>query len=196
MLNIIWGFMLIIAALCALVNHRLEALSDAILISAKESFYFVLNIGGMMVFWMGLIRIAEKSGMVYILGRSLRPILQFLFPQVPRDSKAMGDITLNLSANMLGLANAATPFGIRAMEALQALNPEKDRASDAMCMLVCINNSSIQLIPFTAIAVLSQAGGSTPTNIIFTSILATSVSTAVAIISVKIMTTVSRRSKA
>jgi spore maturation protein A len=193
MLNIIWGMMLIISALCALVNHRLELLSDAVLKSVEHSFFFVLKIGGMMVFWMGLVRIAEKSGLVFLLGRALRPLLGFLFPNIPKESSAFGDITLNLAANMLGLANAATPFGIRAMEALQDLNDDKERASDAMCMLVCINNSSVQLIPFTAIAILSQAGGHSPTNIILTSVLATSVSTTVAIILVKMFTRFSRR---
>ena len=141
-----------------------------------------------MIFWMGLVRIAEKSGLVNTFAKGIRPVLAYLFPDVKEHTDVMGDITMNLAANMLGLGNAATPFGIRAMEGLQKLNLAKDKASDAMCMLVCINNSSVQLIPFTAMAILSQAGGTHVSDIIITSLLATSASTFAAVSLVKLMT--------
>ena len=186
-LNLIWLSMIMLSAICGLVNGRLEMVSNAILESSKKGFDLVLNLGGMMIFWMGLVCIAEKSGLVTIFARQIRPVLRFLYPDIDEDSDVMGDITMNFAANMLGLGNAATPFGIKAMEGLQAINKDKDVASDAMCMLVCINNSSVQLIPFTAMAILSQAGGLHVTDVILTSILATSVSTFVAVVFSKIM---------
>ena len=139
-------------------------------------------------FWMGLVRIAEKSGLVNTFAKAIRPVLVYLFPDVKHHTDVMGDITMNLAANMLGLGNAATPFGIRAMEGLQKLNPSKERATNAMCMLVCINNSSVQLIPFTAMAILAQAGGTHVSDIIITSLLATSASTFAAITLAKLLT--------
>ncbi len=189
MINLVWLIMITLAAICGLINGRMEEVSTAVLNSSKDGFYLVLNLGGMMIFWMGLVRIAEKSGLVNTFAKAIRPVLVYLFPDVERHTDVMGDITMNLAANMLGLGNAATPFGIRAMEGLQKLNPSKERATNAMCMLVCINNSSVQLIPFTAMAILAQAGGTHVSDIIITSLLATSASTFAAITLVKLLTT-------
>lgn len=187
MINIIWLFMMVLSLIFGLINGKIEAVSEALMTASKAGFYLVLNLGGMMIFWMGLVAIAEKSGLVQSFARLIQPILLFLFPSVQKDTMAMGDITMNLAANMLGLGNAATPFGIRAMEALQKLNHKAERASDAMCMLVCINNSSVQLIPFTAMAILSQAGGLHVSEVIITSLLATTASTIFAVLMVKLM---------
>ena len=185
MINIIWLSMISLSLVFGVINGKIEVVSEALMSSAKSGFFLVLNLGGMMIFWMGLVSIAEKSGLVQLFAQGIRPVLLFLFPSIKKDSVAMGDITMNLAANMLGLGNAATPFGIRAMEAMQKLNKNKDRASDAMCMLVCVNNSSVQLIPFTAMAILSQAGGHHVSEVIITSLLATTASTVFAVLMVK-----------
>ncbi len=187
MINIIWLSMMVLSLIFGLINGKVEAVSQALMNASKSGFFLVLNLGGMMIFWMGLVAIAEKSGLVQLFAQTIRPVLMFLFPSVKENAVAMGDITMNLAANMLGLGNAATPFGIRAMEALQKLNQKTDEASDAMCMLVCINNSSVQLIPFTVMAILSQAGGLHVSEIIVTSLIATTASTTFAILMVKLL---------
>ena len=128
-----------------------------------------------MTLWLGLMRLAEKAGLVHRLGLALRPILRWLFPEIPADHPAMGAIVLNVSANILGLNNAATPLGLRAMSELDKLNPKSGVATNAMCMLLAINTSSITLIPVTAIAFLAAAKGKNPTVIIGTSLAATAI---------------------
>ncbi len=144
-----------------------------------------LPLAGLMAFWLGMMRIAEKAGLVAILARALRPVLRRLFPDVPPDHPAMGSMVMNMAANMLGLNNAATPLGLRAMQDLESLNPRPGTATNAMCTFLAINTSSIQLVPATTVALLAAAGSKEPTAIIGTSFIATLCSTAVAIIAVK-----------
>ena len=137
--------------------------------------------------WLGLMKIAERSGMIEGISKRMKGVLGFLFPDVPRDHPAMGAMTMNMTANMLGLGNAATPFGLKAMEYLQDLNHNKRRATDAMCMFLVINASSLQLIPATVIAMRSSAGSGDPSAIIGTTFVATTCSTIVGIISAKLL---------
>lgn len=144
-----------------------------------------LPLSAMMMLWLGIMRLAEKSGCVEILARWIRPVMRRLFPEVPTDHPAMGAMIMNMAANMLGLGNAATPLGLKAMQHLDELNPHKGTASNAMCTFLAINTSSVTIIPVTAIALLAAQGIANPYAIVSTSLGATICSTIVAIIAVK-----------
>jgi len=146
-----------------------------------------LPLAGIMVLWLGLMRLAERAGLVQVLARILRPALRLLFPDVPTNHPAMGSMVMNMAANMLGLANAATPLGLRAMKDLETLNPRPGVASNAMCTFLAINTSSVQLLPLTAIGVLAVNNASNPSIIVGPAILATICSTIAGIAAVKWM---------
>ena len=139
-----------------------------------------------MAFWLGIMSIAQRSGLVLLFARLMKPVMIRLFPEVPPDHPAMGSMLMNMAANMLGIANAATPFGLKAMEQLKRLNNHSHVASDSMCMFLAINTSSIQLIPTTGIAFLAAAGATHPSSIILTTLLATTCSTLVGIALAKV----------
>ncbi len=185
MLNIIWLAMLLISVTVGTFTGRLDAVVNAVTQYAKIGFEVALGLTGVMSLWLGIMKIATESGLVNKIARALSPVMRLLFPEVPVDHPAMGAIILNISANMLGLANAATPFGLQAMRELSKLNECAHTASNAMCTFLALNTSSVQLIPATAIAYLAANGGSNPTSVIFSSLVATSFSTLVAIIAVK-----------
>lgn len=185
MLNIIWLGMMVLAVITSLITGRLEQVVQAVTDSAKLGFEVALGLAGIMALWLGIMAIASESGLVRILARGLQPIMVRLFPDVPKDHPAMGSMIMNIAANMLGLGNAATPFGLQAMKDLQTINPKSTTASDAMCTFLAINTSSVQLIPATAIAFLAANGSTHPTGIIISSLMATTVSTTVAIVAVK-----------
>jgi len=140
-----------------------------------------------MALWLGLMKLAEKSGLVEILSRALRPVLRWLFPDVPATHPAMGSMVMNIAANMLGLSNAATPLGLRAMQDLEKLNPRPGTATNAMCTFLAINTSSVQLIPATTIAILAAAGARNPTQIIGTAFFASCCSVIAGITAVKLL---------
>ncbi|KTD75706.1 nucleoside recognition domain-containing protein [Legionella waltersii] len=185
MLNIIWLGMILISVLVGFIEGRLDEVVKAVTDSAKLGFELALGLAGMMTLWLGIMSIASESGLVAILGRVLRPILRRLFPDIPAEHPAMGAMVMNIAANMLGLANAATPFGLQAMKELQSLNQHVKIATNSMCTFLAINTSSVQLIPATAIAFLAANGSTNPSSVIVSSLIATIVSTAVAIIAVK-----------
>ena len=140
-----------------------------------------------MALWLGVMRLAERAGLVQRIARGLRPIMRRLFPDVPPEHPAIGSMVMNMSANMLGLGNAATPLGLRAMRDLESLNPQPGVATNAMCTFLAVNTSSVQLIPATAIAILAASGSTRPTAIVGTALLATLCAASVAIISVKLL---------
>lgn len=181
MLNRIWAGLMLTSFLCAVYTGNIPQLVQSITDSAYVGFKLALDIGGLLVFWLGIMRIAEESKLVEKLGHIMRPYLKKLFTDIPDNHPAMGSIVLTMSANMLGLGNAATPIGIKAMEELQELNTKKDVATNSMCMFVAINASSIQIIPATTIALLSKYGSTQPTKIIVPIMIATIGSTATAI---------------
>lgn len=185
MLNAIWLAMIFLSVVVGIFMGRVDQVVAAVTNSAKLGFEFALSLTGVMALWLGMMRIAADSGLVDKLARGLKPILRPLFPEVPIDDPAMGAILMNIAANMFGLGNAATPFGLQAMKELQRLNARAEEASDAMCTLLALNTSSLQLIPATAIAFLAANGGTHPNSIIVSSLLATLCSTLVAIIAVK-----------
>ncbi|HEX2123333.1 MAG TPA: nucleoside recognition domain-containing protein [Thermoanaerobaculia bacterium] len=187
MLNYIWFGLMLIALIVAAFNGTAEAVSKAAVDSAKTAVEIAIGLVGVMTLWLGMMRIAEAAGLVSLLGRALRPILRWLFPDVPAEHPASGAIVLSIAANMLGLNNAATPLGIKAMEELQTLNPQKDTATNAMVTFMAVNTSGVQLIPTTMIGILAAAGSKNPTAIISTAFIATMIGTIAAVIAAKLL---------
>ena len=181
MFNIIWVMMIAVACLFAVINNQVEIMINHIPANAEKAFFFALKLAGPMAFWLGVVKIAEDSGLVHLVVKGLRPVVAFVFPEVPDDHPAMGSVLLSIASNMLGLNNAGTPIAIRAMQALQKINTNPSVASNAMCMFMCINASSVQLLPTTAIAALGAAGSANPTQIVSTTLVATTISTIVSV---------------
>jgi spore maturation protein SpmA len=188
MLNYIWLALVVAAVLMGGFTGHMKELTDAAFDSAKAGVMtLALPLIGVMSLWLGIMRIAEKSGLIQLIARALRPILRILFPDVPPDHPAMGAMVMNIASNMLGLGNSATPLGLRAMQHLERLNPRPGTATNAMCTFLAINTSSVQLIPATAVGILAAAGSTNPTAIIGTAFVATSCAAIVAIIAVKLL---------
>lgn len=188
MLNYIWLGLILCGVVLGVVTGRTEAVTTATFEAAKASLMAIaLPLGAVMALWLGIMRLAEKSGAVERLSGFLRPLLTRLFPDVPANHPAMGAMVMNIAANMLGLGNAATPLGLRAMQGLESLNPRPGTATNAMCTFLAINTSSVQLIPATAVGILAAAGATHPTSIIGTALVATSCSFLTGIISVKLL---------
>ncbi|HAT9090242.1 TPA: nucleoside recognition protein [Legionella pneumophila subsp. pneumophila] len=185
MLNLIWLGMILISVVVGVIEGRIDEVVRAVTDSAKLGFELALGLAGIMTFWLGIMSVATESGLVAILGKVLKPVLKRLFPDIPVEHPAMGAMVMNIAANMLGLANAATPFGLQAMKELQSLNQNLKVATNSMCTFLAINTSSVQLIPVTAIAFLAANGSTNPSSVVFTSLIATTVSTLVAIVAVK-----------
>jgi spore maturation protein A len=184
MLNYIWFGMMAISVVAGIFTGRIDAVTEAAIGMAKVAVEISIGLIGIMALWLGIMKIAEASGLIKIIARGLRPIMIRLFPDVPPDHPAMGSIVLNMAANMLGLGNAATPLGLKAMEELQELNPQKDTATNAMVMFLAINTSSVQLIiPATVVALMGLAAS----QIFITTILATLASTITAIFMVRLL---------
>jgi len=186
-MNIIWGAMILIGVFVAVVTGKAGIINDVILMDAQEAIIFAISLTGIMSVWLGLMNIAKKSGLIKSFSMLMRPITKLLFPSIPSDHPAISSIIMNMVANMLGAGNSATALGLKAMEELQGLNPNKKVASDAMCMFLVINMSSIQLIPLTVLKIRADAGSAFPEEIIITSIFATAVSTLVGIMVCKIL---------
>lgn len=163
----------------------MQLLSEGMMQSAKSSVELALGLIGVMAFFLGLMKVAEAGGLLKMIARLVRPIMVKLFPDVPAEHPAMGAMILNISANALGLGNAATPFGIRAMQELDKLNPQKGRATNAMVLFLAINTSSVTLLPTGVIALRAAAGSNDPAGILATTLFATLVSSSVAILAAK-----------
>ena len=187
MINYIWCGMIIIGIIVGTLTGNIEAVSTAAIEWAETAVELSLGLIGVMALWLGLMKIAEEAGIVRGMGLLMKPIMVKLFPEVPADHPAMGSIVANMAANFFGLGNAATPLGIKAMQELQDLNENKDEASNAMVMFLAINTSSITLISSSIIAYRSAAGAANPADVIGPTIIATAVSTTVAIIACKVL---------
>lgn len=186
MLNYIWLGLVLGAVLLGGMNGQMQEVTTAAFDSCKTAVMTIaLPLAGVMALWLGVMRLAEKSGLMHALARALRPLMTRLFPDVPAEHPAMGSMIMNMAANMLGLANAATPLGLRAMQDLEKLNPRPGTATNAMCTFLALNTSSVQLIPASAVAVLAAAGSVQPTAIIGTALVATVCSTIAGLVSVK-----------
>lgn len=186
MLNYVWLVLVSLAVVIGAATGRLaEVTAGAFSMAETAVLKIALPLVGVMALWLGLMRLAERSGLVQLLARALRPVLRWLFPDVPADHPAMGSMVMNMAANMLGLSNAATPLGLRAMRDLETLNPHPGTATNAMCTFLAINTSSIQLVPATAIALLAAQGSKDPTAIVGTALIATTFSTIAGVGAVK-----------
>jgi len=189
MLNYIWFGLIFISVLVGTITGRIDEVTDAAISMSKTSVEIAIGLVGIMALWLGTMKIAEESGLIQIIARALKPITIRLFPDVPSDHPAIGSIVLNMAANMLGLGNAATPIGLKAMKELQELNKHKDTATDAMCTFLAINTSSVQIIlPATVVGLMGAAAN----QIFITTIIATGMSTVAAIISVKVLSKMKR----
>ncbi len=185
-MNYIWYFLIVVSIIYGAINGTLADVAKAIFTGTELSVKIVLTLLGIMTFWLGIMKIAEKSGIVEFLSKLLKPIARLIFPEIPKDSKIIGDVAMNFSANALGLANAATPMGIKAIEGMQEINKDKESASDPMCTLLAMNTAGFQLIPATVIAILAANGYPNPTEIIVPTLIVTSTAFVSAIVIAKI----------
>ncbi|EDL64816.1 nucleoside recognition domain-containing protein [Bacillus sp. SG-1] len=182
MVNYIWVGMTIIGLIFAAVNGKMQEVNEAIFQSANEAVTLCIGLVSILVFWLGIMRIAQDSGLLDKLSYLFRPIVKRLFPEVPADHPAMGYILSNMMANMFGLGNAATPLGIKAMEQLKELNGGRDYASRSMITFLAINTSSLTIIPTTVIAIRMNYDSVSPTEIVGPTLVATFLSTVGAIL--------------
>jgi spore maturation protein A len=176
MVNYIWVIMTLIGIVFGIVNGTLEEINKAVFVGAREAVTLCIGLISVLVFWLGMMRIAEESGLLEGLAKLFKPIVKRLFPEVPPEHPAMGYILSNMIANMFGLGNAATPLGIKAMEELQVLNGGKKTASRSMVTFLAINTASITIIPSTVIAIRMTYHSSSPTEIVVPTLIATIIS--------------------
>lgn len=181
-MNYIFFFLFGISIIAGIINGRLGEITTALLSSCDTAVKVAFSLIGIMAFWLGIMRIAEKSGLVTFLSKLIYPLAKILFKDLKNNSPAIGDITMSLSANALGLSNAATPIGLKVMKELQEENPNKEIATDSMCMFLGMNTAGFQLIPATVIAILAGLGCNNPTKIIIPTLIVTSLAFLTAII--------------
>ena len=189
MLNVIWGFFLIGGILTGAFLGRMDLVTNAVIDGGRNAVELAFTMAGVVAVWSGILKIAEKGGMIDALAERMEPFLDFLFPEVPRGHAARRYISANFAANFLGLGWAATPAGLMAMKSLQEINPNRDKtiASRDMCTFLILNISSLQLIPINIIAYRSQYGSVNPAGIVGAGIVATTISTAVGVVFAVVM---------
>lgn len=191
-MNGIWFFLLLSGFLCAVVTGRVADFTAGAFNSAQGAVELALKLAGVIIFWLGLMRIAEKAGLVSLLARAVHPVLRWIFPDVPKDHPALPAIAMNIAANAVGLDNAATPLGIKAMEELEKLNPKRGVLTDAQAMLVAINTAGVSLLPVTVISLRIAEGSKDPYEIVGPTLLATALSMVVAIGVTKLLSKTAR----
>lgn len=187
MINTIWFFMIFTGILLSFINGSAGKVMDAAIKGGTTAVEITIGLVGVISIWSGIMKVAEKSGLTDIIGKALMPVMRMLFPEIPGKHPSISAIIMNIASNMLGLSNAATPFGIKAMEELQRLNANKERASDAMVTFLVLNSACVQLIPATVISIRSAAGSQNQSEIILTTIISTISAAAVGIISCKLL---------
>jgi spore maturation protein SpmA len=185
-INVIWLYLILISIVVAAYTGRMDAVTKSSFEAAKNAVTLAIALVGAMALWLGIMKVVENAGLMRIIQRAISPVMRRLFPEVPADHPAMSAMIMNIAANMLGLGNAATPMGIKAMAELDKLNPEKGTATNAMCLFLAINTSNVSLLPLGVIAVRAAAGASDPGAILIPTLFATSCSTIVAIIVAKL----------
>ncbi len=181
-MNYIFFALIAISIIVGIFNNTLNDVVNAMLSACNTAVKISFSLIGIMAFWLGIMRIAEKSGLVQVLSKLLNPIAKILFKDVKKDSPVVGDITMSVAANALGLTNAATPIGLKVMKELQEDNKNKDAATDSMCMFLGMNTAGFQIIPATVIAVLVGVGAKNPSEIILPTLIVTTISFFIAII--------------
>jgi len=180
-MNTIWMLVICVSVLFAVVNGRIDAFTKAMFEAGKAAVEVCLYLVGIVSLWLGVTKILEDSGMMYKLSNFFQPVISSIFRNIPQGHSSITTITLNLLANFLGIGNAATPLGIKAMEDLQTLNPKRDTVTFEMMLFIVINTSSIQLIPFTVIGLLASYGSRKPNWIFLPTFIATVISTVAAV---------------
>ena len=182
MINLIWVFLTLIGIVFAMINGTMKEVNEAVFKGAGEAVTLCIGLISVLIFWLGIMRIAEDAGLLEKLSSLFKPIVKRLFPEVPNDHPAMGYILSNMMANLFGLGNAATPLGIKAMEQLKELNGGKTEASRSMVTFLVINTASITLIPTTVIAIRMNYDAASPTDIVGPTLVATCISALAAIL--------------
>jgi spore maturation protein A len=172
-MNIIWALLIIVSVIFAVINGRLDAFTKAIFDGAKAAVEVSLFLAGIVSLWLGITKILEDAGLIQRLSRFVQPVIRWFFRGIPEGHPSVAAITLNFLANLFGLGNAATPLGIRAMQDLQTLNPDKETVTFEMMLFIVINTASIQLIPFTVIGILADFGSKNPAGVVLPTIIAT-----------------------
>ncbi|WP_333859607.1 nucleoside recognition domain-containing protein [Clostridium sp.] len=187
MINIIWFFILAFGIIFGIVCGRGGEISKSIIASSDSTVKLIINLVGIMCLWCGIMKIAEKSGITYKIAKLMKPILKLLFKKAAKDEKAMGAIVMNITANMMGLSNAATPFGIKAMKELSRLNNKKEEASDDMVLFLVLNAACIQFLPTTVISIRAAMGSKNPAETIIPAVITTTIAAIVGVMCCKIM---------
>ncbi|WP_195948938.1 nucleoside recognition domain-containing protein [Clostridium saudiense] len=187
MINYIWFVMIFLGLIVGIFTGNGEGISNAIIGSIDSTVSFIIGLVGLMCFWCGVMKVAEKSGFTEKLAKLMKPILKLIFKESAKDEKALGAIVMNITANMMGLGNAATPFGIKAMEEMDRLNNEKGRASNDMALFLVLNAACIQLVPSTVLSIRAAAGSTNPGVIILPAIISTGTAAIVGVICCKIL---------
>jgi len=186
-MGVVFVLLLVASVAVAAAEGRMGLLSGAIAESAGRAVTLSLGLVGMLSLWLGLMKVAERAGLVAALARLVRPLLGRLFPDVPEDSPAMGAMVMNLSANVLGLGNAATPFGVKAMEELEKANPTPGTATDSQALFCALNTASLQLVPASVIALRAAAGARQPADILGATLLASAAAAVTAVVAAKLL---------
>jgi len=186
-MNYIFIFLILISFICAIINGKMDVVVSEIFASSKLAVEIALSLIGIMGFWLGIVNIAKKSGLMETLSKLIKKPLLFIFPETKDNPEAMSNIALNISANALGLSNAATPFGIKAMENMQEKNENKTHATNAMCTFLAINTAGFQIVPATVLAILAANGMENPTQIILPTLICTTIAFISALIFSKIL---------
>lgn len=187
MLNIIWPIFIIISYIYAIFTGKVNEINNSVFESCQSAVNLTITFLGTMCLWSGIMQIAKKTTLVDKLTKFLNPIMKLLFPDVPKESAVHKEISMNMVANILGLGNAATPLGLKAMKSLQKENPKKDTLTNSMAMFIIINTASIQIIPTTVIAIRSSLGSKNPTSIIIPVWIATICAAVAGTITAKIL---------
>jgi Uncharacterized membrane protein, required for spore maturation in B.subtilis. len=187
MINYIWFFLIFFGILVGLLTGNGELISKAIISSSGNTVTFIIELTGIMCFWCGVMKVAENSGLTEKLSKLLKPILKRIFKEAAKDERALGAIVMNLTANMMGLSNAATPFGIKAMEEMDRLNLDKETASNDMALFLVLNATCIQLVPSTIISIRAACNSVNPGIIILPTIASTATAAIVGVICCKIL---------
>lgn len=187
MINYIWFVMIFLGLIVGIFTGNGEGISNAIIGSIDSTVSFIIGLVGLMCFWCGVMKVAEKSGFTEKLAKLMKPILKLIFKESAKDEKALGAIVMNITANMMGLGNAATPFGIKAMEEMDRLNNEKGRVSNDMALFLVLNAACIQLVPSTVLSIRAAAGSTNPGVIILPAIISTGTAAIVGVICCKIL---------
>ena len=187
MINYIWFIMIFFGLLVGVLSGNGENMSNDIISSIESTVTFVVGLTGLMCFWCGVMKVAEKSGFTEKLAKVMKPVLKLIFKDAAKDEKALGAIVMNITANMMGLGNAATPFGIKAMEEMDRLNTKKGVASNDMALFLVLNAACIQLVPSTVLSIIAAAGSTNPGAIILPAIISTGTAAIVGVICCKIL---------